>query len=46
MFKDLYIKYKWYIIFTIPMSMLLGMASISVIAIISEAIGNDLQNLE
>lgn len=46
MFKDLYVKYKWYIIITIPFSMLLGMANISVIAIISEAIGNNLQDLE
>lgn len=46
MYKDLYLKYKWYILITLPMSILLGMLSISVIAIISEAIGNNLQNLE
>ncbi len=40
MYKELYLKYKWYLIITVPMSILLGMASMSVVAIISDAIGN------
>lgn len=40
MFKRLYSKYKWYLLFTVPMSILLGVASMSIIAVISDAIAN------
>ena len=46
MYKELYLKYKWYLLITVPMSILLGMASMSVIAIISDAIGNQLDNMK
>lgn len=46
MYKELYFKYKWYLLITVPMSILLGMASMSVIAIISDAIGNQLDNMK
>ncbi len=46
MYKELYLKYKWYLIITVPMSILLGMASMSVIAIISDAIGNQLEQMK
>ncbi|WP_102796145.1 cyclic peptide export ABC transporter [Bowmanella denitrificans] len=46
MLTSLYFKYKWYLIFTVPMSLLLGMASMSVIAIISDALGNGLDNMQ
>ncbi len=46
MYKELYRKYKWYLIITVPMSILLGMASMSVIAIISDAIGNQLEQMK
>ncbi|NOZ51978.1 MAG: cyclic peptide export ABC transporter [Gammaproteobacteria bacterium] len=46
MYKALYLKYKWYLIITVPMSILLGMASMSVIAIISDAIGNQLEQMK
>ena len=36
MYKALYLKYKWYLIITVPMSILLGMASMSVIATLTE----------
>ncbi|MFT5757032.1 MAG: cyclic peptide transporter [Alteromonadaceae bacterium] len=41
MFKPLYAKYKWYLLFTVPMSILLGVASMSIIAVISDAIANE-----
>jgi cyclic peptide transporter len=41
MFKPLYSKYKWYLLFTAPMSILLGVASMSIIAVISDAIANE-----
>jgi len=46
MYKALYLKYKWYLLLTVPMSILLGIASMSVIAIISDAIGNQLENMK
>lgn len=46
MLKQLYLKYKWYIIFIIPVSILLGMANMCVVAIISDAIGNGLENMQ
>jgi len=46
MYKELYQKYKWYLIITVPMSILLGMASMSVVAIISDAIGNQLEHMK
>ena len=46
MYKELYLKYKWYLLITVPMSILLGMASMSVIAIISDAIGNQMENMK
>jgi cyclic peptide transporter len=41
MFKPLYSKYKWYLLFTIPMSIMLGVASMSIIAVISDALANE-----
>lgn len=46
MYKELYRKYKWYLLITVPISILLGIASVSVIAIISDAIGNNLENID
>ncbi|MFT5759103.1 MAG: putative ATP-binding cassette transporter [Alteromonadaceae bacterium] len=46
MFKELYLKYKWYLLFTIPMSILLGSASMSIIAIISDAIGSGIDKMD
>ncbi|WP_409523619.1 cyclic peptide export ABC transporter [Nitrincola sp. MINF-07-Sa-05] len=46
MLKSLYYKYKWYLILTVPMSLLLGMASMSVIAVISDALSNDLDSMK
>ncbi len=46
MYRELYLKYKWYLVITVPMSILLGMASMSVVAIISDAIGNPLEQMK
>ncbi len=45
MLKQRYLKYKWYLLVTVPMSVLLGMTSMMVVAIISDALGNGLDNL-
>ncbi|BFM08075.1 cyclic peptide export ABC transporter [Halioxenophilus aromaticivorans] len=45
MLKQLYLKYKWYLLITVPMSVLLGMTSMMVVAIISDAIGNGLDDM-
>ncbi len=46
MYKELYFKYKWYLLITVPMSILLGMASMSVVATISDAIGNQPEQMK
>ena len=46
MYKELYLKYKWYLIIAVPMSIALGIASMSVIAIISDTVGGGLANLD
>ena len=46
MYKELYLKYKWYLLITVPMSILLGMASMSVVATIGDAIGNQPEQMK
>lgn len=43
LFGELYRKYKWYLIVTVPMSIVLGIASMSVIAIINTSVSNGLE---
>ena len=43
---DLYRKYIWYLIVTVPMSVVLGVASMSVIAIINDSVSNGLEQIQ
>ena len=40
MYRRIFCRYRWYIACTVPMSVLLGAASVGVIAVISDAIGS------
>ncbi len=46
LYGELYRKYKWYLIITVPMSILLSLASMSVIAIINDSVSNGLENIQ
>ncbi|MFK5895292.1 MAG: cyclic peptide export ABC transporter [Pseudomonadota bacterium] len=46
LYNELYRKYIWYLIITVPMGMILGMAMMSIIAIINDAVSNGLDNID
>ena len=46
LYGELYRKYKWQLLITVPMSLLLATASMLVIAIINDAVSNGLDSLD